>query len=41
MGRHARLVNLSGVGHNDLLIAGDRLWDVVIDFLKSPQGLER
>jgi uncharacterized protein len=39
MGRHARLIDLSGVGHNDMLITGDRLWDVVIDFLKSPQGL--
>lgn len=39
MGRHARQVNLSGVGHNNLLISGDRLWDVVTDFLKSPQGL--
>ena len=39
MGRRARLVSLSGVGHNDMLIAGDRLWDMVIDFLKSPQGL--
>jgi pimeloyl-ACP methyl ester carboxylesterase len=39
MGRRARLVNLSGVGHNNMLIAGDRLWDIVIDFLKSPQGL--
>jgi pimeloyl-ACP methyl ester carboxylesterase len=35
MGRNARLVSLSGVGHNDMLIAGDRLWDIVIDFLKS------
>ena len=39
MGRRARLVSLSGVGHNNMLIAGDRLWDIVIDFLKSPQGL--
>lgn len=39
MGRRARPVSLSGVGHNNMLIAGDRLWDIVIDFLKSPQGL--
>jgi pimeloyl-ACP methyl ester carboxylesterase len=39
MGRRARLINLSGVGHNNMLIAGDRLWDIVIDFLNSPQGL--
>lgn len=39
MGRRARLVSLSGVGHNNMLIAGDRLWDIVIDFLKCPQGL--
>jgi len=38
MGRRARLVSLSGVGHNNMLIAGDRLWDIVIDFLKFPQG---
>jgi hypothetical protein len=39
MRRRARQVNVSGVGHNDLLISGDRLWDVVTDFLKSQQGL--
>jgi len=39
MGSHARQVNLSGVGHNDMLNTGDRLWDIVIDFLKSPSGL--
>jgi pimeloyl-ACP methyl ester carboxylesterase len=39
MGRHARQVNLSGVGHNDMLGSGVRLWDVVTDFLKSPQSL--
>jgi hypothetical protein len=39
MGAHARQVNLSGVGHNDMLSSGDRLWDVVTDFLESPQGL--
>ena len=39
MGRNARPVNLAGVGHNDMLITGDRLWDIVIDFLESPQGL--
>jgi pimeloyl-ACP methyl ester carboxylesterase len=37
MGRRARLVNLPGVGHNDMPISGNRLWDVVTDFLKSPQ----
>jgi pimeloyl-ACP methyl ester carboxylesterase len=35
MGRRARQVNLSGVGHNDMLGSGARLWDVVTDFLKS------
>jgi uncharacterized protein len=34
MGSHARLVTLSGVGHNGMLGSGDRLWDVVLDFLK-------
>jgi hypothetical protein len=38
MGRRARQVNLSGVGHNDMLRSGDRLWDLVTDFLKSPQS---
>jgi len=36
MGRRARLVSLPGVGHNDMLGSGDRLWNIVIDFLKSP-----
>ena len=35
MGGRARQVNLSGVGHNDMLGSGVRLWDVVTDFLKS------
>jgi hypothetical protein len=35
MGGRARQVNLSGVGHNDMLGSGARLWDVVTDFLKS------
>jgi uncharacterized protein len=35
LGSHARQVSLSGVGHNDMLNSGDRLWNVVIDFLKS------
>jgi hypothetical protein len=39
MGSHARQVCLSGVGHNDMLSSGDRLWNVVIDFLKSLEGL--
>jgi alpha-beta hydrolase superfamily lysophospholipase len=37
MGSHARLVSLAGVGHN-LLNSGDRLWNVVKDFLQSPEG---
>jgi uncharacterized protein len=37
MGGHARLVSLPGVGHNDLLSSGERLWDVVKDFLNSPE----
>ena len=35
MGGHARLVSLAGVGHNDMLSSGERLWDVVKDFLNS------
>jgi pimeloyl-ACP methyl ester carboxylesterase len=35
MGGHARLVSLPGVGHNDMLRSGERLWDVVKDFLNS------
>ena len=38
MGSHARLISLPGVGHNDMLNSGDRLWDVVEDFLNSPAG---
>jgi uncharacterized protein len=33
---HARLVSLPGVGHNDMLNSGERLWNVVKDFLDSP-----
>jgi uncharacterized protein len=36
MGGHARLVSLPGVGHNDMLAARERLWNVVKDFLDSP-----
>ena len=36
MGGHARLVSLPGVGHNDMLHSGERLWNVVKDFLNSP-----
>jgi uncharacterized protein len=32
---HARLVSLPGVGHNDMLRSGERLWNVVRDFLNS------
>jgi pimeloyl-ACP methyl ester carboxylesterase len=38
MGGHARLVSLPGVGHNDLLGSGERLWHVVKDFLNSPSN---
>jgi len=34
---HARLVSLDGVGHNDMLRSGERLWNVVQDFLSSPE----
>ena len=34
---HARLVSLPGVGHNDMLCSGERLWNVVKDFLNSPE----
>jgi len=37
MGGHARLVSLPGVGHNDMLRSGERLWNVVKDFLNSPE----
>ena len=37
MGDHARLVSLPGVGHNDMLNSGDRLWNVVTDFLHSSE----
>jgi pimeloyl-ACP methyl ester carboxylesterase len=38
MGTHARLVTLAGVGHNDMLNSGNRLWNAVNDFLKFPAG---
>jgi pimeloyl-ACP methyl ester carboxylesterase len=38
MGSHARLISLPGVGHNGMLNSGDRLWNVVKDFLSSPAG---
>ena len=34
---HARLVSLRGVGHNNMLSSGERLWNVVKDFLNSPE----
>jgi uncharacterized protein len=34
MGGHARLVSLPGVGHNDMLGSGERLWHIVNDFLE-------
>jgi pimeloyl-ACP methyl ester carboxylesterase len=37
MGGHARLVSLPGVGHNDMLRSGEKLWNVVKDFLNSPE----
>jgi hypothetical protein len=36
IGGRAQQVNLLGVGHNDMLGAGDRLWDAVTEFLNSP-----
>jgi uncharacterized protein len=38
IGSHARLISLPGVGHNGMLHSGDRLWNVVQDFLSSPAG---
>lgn len=35
MGGHAGLVSLPGVGHNDMLRSGERLWNVVKDFLNA------
>jgi uncharacterized protein len=35
---HARLVSLPGVGHNDMLRSGERLWNVVGDFLNGLPG---
>jgi uncharacterized protein len=37
MGGHARLISLPGVGHNNMLDSGERLWRAVEDFL-SPSG---
>jgi len=37
MGGHARLVSLPGVGHNNMLGSGERLWNVVTDFLNCPE----
>src|ERR1700733_14534060 len=34
---HTRLVSLPGVGHNDMLSSGERLWNVVKDFVNSPE----
>jgi pimeloyl-ACP methyl ester carboxylesterase len=39
MGDRARLVSLPGVGHNDLLRSGERLSDVVRDFLSSARTI--
>jgi uncharacterized protein len=39
MGGHARLVSLTGVGHNNMLRSGPRLWDVVTDFLNLPEEI--
>jgi uncharacterized protein len=38
LGGHARLISLPGVGHNDMLGSGPKLWDAVTDFLESPVG---
>jgi uncharacterized protein len=38
IGSNARLISLPGVGHNGMLVSGDRLWNVVKDFLNSPAG---
>jgi uncharacterized protein len=40
IGGHARLVSLPGVGHNNMLNSGERLWSVVQDFL-DPSGETR
>jgi hypothetical protein len=40
LGSHARLVSLPGVGHNNMLHSGDRLWNVMQDFLRSPEGFK-
>jgi uncharacterized protein len=36
MGERARQVNLPGVGHNDMLVSGERLWTAVTDFVRDP-----
>jgi uncharacterized protein len=41
MGGDARLISLSGVGHNGMLNSGDKLWNIVQDFLNSPTALTR
>jgi uncharacterized protein len=38
MGAHARPVSLPGVGHNNMLSSGERLWNVVKDFLDCPEA---
>jgi uncharacterized protein len=38
LGGRVRRVDLPGVGHNDLLRSGERLWTPVIDFLRDPVG---
>jgi len=37
LGARARRVDLPGVGHNNLLRAGEPLWTPVLDFLRDPQ----
>jgi uncharacterized protein len=37
MDGRARLVSLPGVGHNNMLGSGERLWNVVTDFVNSPE----
>jgi uncharacterized protein len=38
MAGRARRVDLPGVGHNNLLNAGDPLWQAITDFLDAPRG---
>jgi uncharacterized protein len=40
MGDHARLVGLPGVGHNNMLGSGEKLWSRVTDFLSSQDESE-